>query len=50
MKSFLRKVVCFCNKKFGDNFQIVAQAARDHSRFQDPMRNQPYYILFTVAM
>jgi hypothetical protein len=33
----------FARKKFGSNFQIVAQAARDHSRFQDPMHNQPYY-------
>jgi hypothetical protein len=34
----------YAKKKLGGNFQIVAQAARDHSRFQDPMRNQPYYI------
>jgi hypothetical protein len=33
----------FAKKKLGDNFQIVAQAARDHSRFQDPMRNLTAY-------
>lgn len=33
----------FARKKIGQNFQIVAQAARDHSRFQDPMNHQTYY-------
>jgi hypothetical protein len=33
----------FAKKKFGDNFQMVAQVARDHSRFQDPMNRLPYY-------
>lgn len=33
----------FAKKKFGGNFQIVALAARDHSRFQDPMRNLTCY-------
>jgi hypothetical protein len=32
----------FLMKRFGGNFQIVAQAARDHSRFQDPMNRIPY--------
>jgi hypothetical protein len=33
----------FAKKKFGSSFQIVAQAARDHSRFQDPMNRLTYY-------
>lgn len=33
----------FAKKSLCSNIQIVAQAARDHSRFQDPMYRQPYY-------
>lgn len=34
----------FARKDLGRNFQIVAQAARDHSRFQNPKYNEPYYL------
>lgn len=33
----------FAKKRIGKNFEIVAQAARDHSRFQDPMNRMTYY-------
>jgi hypothetical protein len=33
----------FAKKRIGKNFEIIAQAARDHSRFQDPMNRQTYY-------
>jgi len=33
----------FAQKKIGRNLQLVAQAARDHSRFQDPMIRQTYF-------
>ncbi len=32
------------SKAFGKNFRIVAQAARDHSRFQTSLYDQPYYL------
>jgi hypothetical protein len=31
-------------KSLGSNVQIIAQAARDHSRFQNPKYNEPYYL------
>ncbi len=33
----------FIKKTLTTNFRIVAQVARDHSRFQDPMHRQTYY-------
>ena len=33
----------YAKRSFGENFRIVAQAARDHSRFQDPMNRLTYY-------
>jgi hypothetical protein len=34
----------YAKRTFGKNFRVVAQAARDHSRFQTAMDNQPYYL------
>ena len=34
----------YAKRSLSSNFQIVAQAARDHERFQNPFNNQPYYL------